>query len=575
MTVKPDGTFTGSDTNSRSNNVDSFSGALSISSSGIVATGINSENSLCQIDSGNTVLVCTGTWSDESSTLNVFTKQAASYSSADGAGNWEAGVLVSETATSGAVATESQTINPDGTFTATLTIDGEALPLSGTLSLSSTGVITCVSGNCSEFSSFGGFLDASKTFGVVTTGGAEVALLFANAKQAASYSMADLPGVYQGNTVETGPSAPYWERSTLTINPDGTYTSSFTGSDGSTGSGTGALSISSTGVITCVSGDCSGDNQSFIMAADKTVIVSTSGLPAIAATSTSGLLAGDARITIFTKNPPVPGPPTGVTAMPGNAEATVSFTAPASNGGSAITSYTVTSNPAGGVDANAGKTSTTHTVKGLKNGTAYTFTVTATNAIGTGPASSPSNSVTPGVVPGAPTNITATPGNAQATVSFKLPTSNGGNPIKVSTVTSKPGGITAHGVGSPITVKGLTNGTAYTFTVTATNAIGTGPASKPSNKVMPVGVPGAPTKVTAKAGNAQVTVSFKAPASNGGSAITGYTVTSSAGQTAKGHASPITVKGLTNGTAYTFTVTATNKAGTGPASSASSPVTPE
>ena len=88
-------------------------------------------------------------------------------------------------------------------------------------------------------------------------------------------------------------------------------------------------------------------------------------------------------------------------------------------------------------------------------------------------------------------------------------------------------------------------------------------------------VPGAPTSVSATAGNAQATVSFTAPASNGGSAITGYTVTSSPGNiTATGSSSPITITGLTNGTSYTFTVTATNVVGTGAASSASSSVTP-
>jgi serine protease len=89
------------------------------------------------------------------------------------------------------------------------------------------------------------------------------------------------------------------------------------------------------------------------------------------------------------------------------------------------------------------------------------------------------------------------------------------------------------------------------------------------------GVPGAPAIGTATAGYTQATVTFTAPASNGGAAITGYTVTSSPGNiTATGSASPITVTGLTTGTAYTFTVSATNSVGTGAASAASNSVTP-
>jgi hypothetical protein len=88
--------------------------------------------------------------------------------------------------------------------------------------------------------------------------------------------------------------------------------------------------------------------------------------------------------------------------------------------------------------------------------------------------------------PGAPGGVTATAGNAQATVSFTPPASNGGSQITLYTVTSNPSNITDTGPSSPITVTGLTNGTAYTFTVTATNAVGTGPTSAPSNSVTPM-----------------------------------------------------------------------------------------
>ena len=90
-----------------------------------------------------------------------------------------------------------------------------------------------------------------------------------------------------------------------------------------------------------------------------------------------------------------PDAPTIGTAVAADAQATVSFTAPSSDGGSAITSYTATSNPGGitGTLSQAG--SGDIIVSGLTNGTAYTFTVTATNAIGTSLASAASSSITP------------------------------------------------------------------------------------------------------------------------------------------------------------------------------------
>ncbi|MEN6441921.1 MAG: fibronectin type III domain-containing protein [Syntrophobacter sp.] len=266
----------------------------------------------------------------------------------------------------------------------------------------------------------------------------------------------------------------------------------------------------------------------------------------------------------------VPGAPTGVAATAGNGSAKVSFSAPGSNGGSAITSYTVIAQP-GKIKA-SGKSSPI-TVRGLTNGVAYTFTVTAINAIGKSAQSDPSAAVTPDVIPGAPTNVTAIAGNAMAKVRFTPPVPNGGTPITSYTVTSYPGGITATGTKGSIKVTGLTNGTAYKFKVTATNAAGTGPASVKSNKVVPATVPDAPTDVIATPGDASAKVYFTVPASDGGSPITSYVVTGNRkGVSASGTKSPVKVKGLKNGKTYTFKVKAVNAVGAGPDSAESAQI---
>jgi len=150
----------------------------------------------------------------------------------------------------------------------------------------------------------------------------------------------------------------------------------------------------------------------------------------------------------------------------------------------------------------------------------------------------------------------------------------GGGLATLYTATSTPGGFTGTGTSSPVRVTGLTPGTSYTFTVTATNGYGNALASSSSNSLTPTSVPQAPTITAASNGDASSVVQFTAGAT-GGSTITGYTVTSSPGGfTATGASSPLTVTGLTNGTAYTFTVTATNANGTSAASTASSSVTP-
>jgi hypothetical protein len=179
--------------------------------------------------------------------------------------------------------------------------------------------------------------------------------------------------------------------------------------------------------------------------------------------------------------------------------------------------------------------------------------------------------------PDAPTSVSATPGNAQATVSFNVPDTDGGSAITSYTVTSNPSGITATGTGSPIVVLGLANGTPYTFTVTATNAVGTGATSAASNSVTPAMIPGAPTALSALAGNGEVTLSWLPPSSDGGSPLTNYVVeyklSSDSSWTV--FATPVststtaTVTGLTNGVSYDFEVSAVNAIGQSVVNSAS------
>ena len=313
-------------------------------------------------------------------------------------------------------------------------------------------------------------------------------------------------------------------------------------------------------------------------------------------------------ITISTDGEP--GRPTGVSAEASNWQATVSWTAPSYEGDSAITGYTVTASPDGNTCTTTGATSCT--VTGLTNCTAYTFTVTATNSLGTGLSSGASSAVRPegespcedppdddppdDDPPGDPVALTSgvavtglsgarqedlyfyidvPAGVAALTVAMSV---DSGDPdLYVDTTnpvpTSGPMCKSSKGAGrdelctinSPaegryyVRVKGFRDFSGATLIATA--------GDPPEVELT---APGAPTITEADSGDSEIYLSVTV-SDDGGSVVTGYTASCTDGTTTftgTGADSPITVSGLTNDTAYTCTVTATNAIGTSAASAA-------
>ena len=181
-----------------------------------------------------------------------------------------------------------------------------------------------------------------------------------------------------------------------------------------------------------------------------------------------------------------PSAPRNVTvARASRTEMDVTWEAPESNGGLAVTGYTATATVTGGTSVSCASMALTCRLTGLVAGATYSITVAATNSAGSG-ASSAAKALSAGVVPSAPGTPTMTAGNGEILVSWTAPTDNGGLAISKYTVTSTPESKTCSPTGAELScvVTGLTIGTKYTFTVSATNDAGS-TASLASASVAP------------------------------------------------------------------------------------------
>jgi pectate lyase len=462
----------------------------------------------------------------------------------------------------GSASSASNSITPQGTTTTTVASSltpstyGASVTFTATVTPSTaTGTVT--------------FKDGSTTLGTGTLSGGTATL----STSSLSVSSHAITAVYGGDAAYISSTS---SALTQTVNTAGTTTtvasSQNPGTYGASVTFTATVTPSTaTGTVTFKDGSTTLGTGTL---SGGTATLSTSSL-SVSSHSITAVYGGDTNYATSTTstltqtvNAGAPGAPTIGTATAGDTLASVTFTAPVSNGGAAITSYTVTSSP-GGITA-AGSASPI-IVTGLTNGTAYTFTVTATNAVSlTGSSSASSNSVTP---------------KAAQTITFTNPGARnfGTTPTLTATASS---GLTVTFTSDDTAVATITSGGVLTFVSTGTAKIRASQAGNNAYSAAPDVVqnfsvnavaPGAPTIGTATAGDGQASVTFSAPASTGGAAITGYTVTSSpGGLTGTGSASPITVAGLTNGTAYSFTVKATNAASlTGSSSAASNSVTPK
>lgn len=224
----------------------------------------------------------------------------------------------------------------------------------------------------------------------------------------------------------------------------------------------------------------------------------------------------------------VPSPPLDLIAHAGPGSATISWSAPASNGGSPITGYLVIAHDITMASRGKESCSTTSTfvceIMGLTNGDTYAFIAQAKNIVGLSKGSLASNRVIPATVPSAPTNIVVTPADRSLKVSWAAPYSNGGSPVTSYTATAYPSNQSCTTAGLSCTIGSLVDGSPYTVSVTASNQAGTSAPSPASSVVSPIAAPLPPRDVKVTVTSGYLTATWTPPASATTQPVLSYTL---------------------------------------------------
>lgn len=291
--------------------------------------------------------------------------------------------------------------------------------------------------------------------------------------------------------------------------------------------------------------------------------------------------AGEGRGSVVKVDFSKPSSPRGVAATPGDSQATITWEAPISDGGSPIVDYQVEYRDTGQADnpwipaQDGDATASPVAIPGLINGTRYAFRVAAVTATSTGAFSRPVIA-TPSTRPAQPTGLAARGSDGQVRLTWTVP-SSGGNRIIDYTVQLRQTGSAAEWqtFARPASAKptalvtGLANGTSYDFRVAAVSSIGSSDFSLEVSET-PGTTPAAPTTLAATAGVASASLAWGPPANDGGSVLIGYYVyrslTESGPWTYLDYVSDPAYQatGLDGNVTYWFKVVAFNRFGAGP-----------